>query len=136
MLSVCTKPAPMPMPIEESLAILAHELRGPLATIVLALEAIPSDGQAEPAARLARSIAERQARQAIRIFDDLFDVCASSREQLPLRKEVVELATIVAGATETTAYLLAARGHRLSVSLLTESVFLLADPLRLEQVLT
>src|SRR5436190_1492212 len=66
----------------------------------------------------------------------LFDLCAGSRDRLPLRKEVVELAAIVTGATETTAHLLAARGHRLTVSLPAGPVFLVADPLRLEQVLT
>jgi signal transduction histidine kinase len=72
----------------------------------------------------------------MQLVDDLFDLCAGSRDRLPLRKEVVELAAIVAGATETTAHLLAARGHRLTVSLPTGPVFLVADPLRLEQVLT
>jgi signal transduction histidine kinase len=72
----------------------------------------------------------------VRVIEDLFDLCAGSRDSLPLRKEVVELAGIVAGATETTAHLLAGRGHRLTVSLPAEPVFLVADPLRLEQVLT
>jgi signal transduction histidine kinase len=134
MLSVCTKPAPVPMSMDESLATLAHELRDPLATILFALDAIPGDG--DPAARLARTIAENQARRAVRLVDDLFDLCAGSRDRLPLRKEVVELAAIVSAATETTAHLLAARRHRLTVSLPTEPLFLVADPLRLEQVLT
>jgi signal transduction histidine kinase len=122
--------------LDESLATLAHELREPLATILLALEAIPGEGDGDPAARQARTIAERQARRAVRMVDNLFDLCAGSRDRLPLRKELVELAAIVAGATETTAHLLAARGQRLTVSLPAEPVFLVADPLRLEQVLT
>jgi signal transduction histidine kinase len=81
-------------------------------------------------------IAERQARRAVRMVDDLFDLCAGSRDKLPLHKELVQLAAVVAGATETTAHLLAAREHRLTVSLPAEPVFLVADPLRLEQVLT
>ncbi len=133
-LCVSTKPAPVPMPLDESLATLAHELRSPLATILLALEVMSGDG--DPSARRARRIAERQARRAVQLVDDLFDLCAGSRDRLTLRKEVVELATVVAGATETTAHLLAARGHRLTVSLPTGPVFLVADPLRLEQVLT
>jgi signal transduction histidine kinase len=136
MLSGPTKPAPLPMPTDESLATLAHELRDPLATILLALEAMPCDGDGDPAARRARTIAEHQARRAVRLVDDLFDLCAGSRDRLPLRKEVVELAAVVTGATDTTAHRLAARGHRLTVSLPAEPVFLVADPLRLEQVLT
>ena len=134
MLGISTKPALVPTPMDECLATLAHELRDPLATILFALEAISGDG--DPAARQARTIVERQARRASRIVDDLFDFCAGSCDRLSLFKEVVELAAIVAGATETTAHLLAARGHRLTVSLPAEPVFLVADPLRLEQVLT
>jgi signal transduction histidine kinase len=134
MCSVTTKPASLPVPTDESLATLAHELRGPLATILFALEAIPGDS--DPAARRARSIAEHQARQAVRLVDDLFDLCAGSRNSLPLRKEVVDPAAIVARAIEATAHLLAARRHRLTVSLPSRPVVLFADPLRMEQVLT
>jgi signal transduction histidine kinase len=134
MLDVSTKPAPVPMPVDEWLATLAHELRDPLTSILFALEALSGDG--DPAARRVREIAQHQAQRVVRIVDDLFDLCAGSRDRLPLRKEVVELAAIVQGATETTAHLFAARGHRLTVSLPAEPVFLVADPLRLEQVLT
>jgi signal transduction histidine kinase len=134
MLGVPTKPAPVPLPPDEALATLAHELRDPLNTIVLALELNSDNG--DPAARRALTIAAHQARRAVRIVDDLFDLCAGSRDSLPLRKELVELAAVVAGAREVTAHLLAARGHRLTVALPAEPLFLVADPLRLEQVLT
>jgi signal transduction histidine kinase len=120
--------------MDEALATLAHELRGPLATILLALEAIPGDD--DPAARKARAIAEHQARRAVRMVDDLFDLCAGSLDRLSLCKEPVGLAAVVARATEATAHLLAARRHRLTVSLPDGPLFLVADPLRLEQVLT
>jgi signal transduction histidine kinase len=134
MLGNPTKPAPAPLPIDEVLATLAHELRDPLATILLALDLHSGDG--DPAARRALTAAAHQARRAVRIIDDLFDLCAGSRGRLTLRKEVVELAEVVAGGTEATAHRLAARGHRLTVSLPAEPVYLEADPLRLEQVLT
>src|SRR5262245_52538702 len=124
MLAVPTKPAPVPVPTDESLATLAHELRDPLATILLALETIAGHRDGDPAARQALTIAEHQARRAVRVVDDLFGLCAGSRDRLPLCKEVVELAAIVAGATEATAHLLASRGHRLTVSLPPEPVFL------------
>jgi signal transduction histidine kinase len=120
--------------MDESLATLAHELREPLATILFALAAIPGDGDGDPVAQRARAIAEHQARRAMQMVDDLYDLCAGSMNKLLLCKEVVELEAIVTGATETTAHLLAARGHRLTVSLPPKPVFLLADPLRLEQV--
>jgi signal transduction histidine kinase len=121
---------------EESLATVAHELREPLAAIVFALEAIPDDGDADPATQRIRTNVKRQARRAVQIVEDIFDICAVSRGTLPLRKEVVELAEIVAGATETTRHLLDSRNHQLTVTLPSEPVLLHADPLRLEQVLT
>jgi signal transduction histidine kinase len=72
----------------------------------------------------------------VRLVDDLFDLCAGTRDRLPLRKEVVELAAVVEGARETTAHLLAARGHRLTVSMPAGPVLLVADLTRMEQVLT
>jgi signal transduction histidine kinase len=120
--------------MDEWLGTLAHELRDPLAAILLAMETISGDDNSS--ALRARAIVEHQTRRALRIVDDLFDLYASSLDRLPLRKAVVELAAIVAGANETTAHLLAARGHRLTVSLPAESVSLVADQLRLEQVLT
>src|SRR5580704_14526790 len=133
MLGNATMPAPAPLPTGEALATLAHELRDPRAAILLALELHAGDG--DPAARRTLTMAAHQARRAVRIVDDLFDLCAGSRDSLPLCKEVVELAAVVAGATEATAHLLAARGHRLTVSLPAGPVSLLADPVRLEQVL-
>src|SRR4051794_8593738 len=123
------------MPLDESLATLAHELRDPLATVVLALEVLAGDCSRDQAARKAYTIAEHQARRAVRIVDDLFDLCAGSRDRLPLHKEGVGLGEIVKGATEATAHRFAERGHRLTVSLPSERVSLIADALRLEQVL-
>jgi signal transduction histidine kinase len=120
---------------DESLATVAHELREPLAAIVFALEAIPDDCDADPATQRIRLSVKRQARRALQMFEDLFDVCAVSRGALPIGKEVVDLAEIVAAAAETAGHLLESRHHQLTVTLPTELVFLLADPLRLVQVL-
>jgi signal transduction histidine kinase len=133
MLGNVTMPAPVPPPTGEALATLAHELRDPLAAILLALELHSGDGN--PAAPRTLTMAAHQARRAVRIVDDLLDLCAGFRDSLPLCKEVVELAAVVTGATEATAHLLAARGHRLMVSLPAGPVSLVADPVRLEQVL-
>src|SRR5438876_9201394 len=124
MLIDATMPAPAPLPTGEALATLAHELRDPLAAIVSALELHSGDG--DLAARRTLAMAAHQARRAVRIVDDLFDLCAGSRDSLPLCKEAVDLAAGVAGATEATAHLMAARGHRLTVSLPTGPVALVA----------
>jgi signal transduction histidine kinase len=121
---------------DEALATVAHELREPLAAILFALEATPDDRDGDPAAQRIRLSVLRQARRALQLVEDLFNICAVSRGMLPVRKEVVDLAEIVAGATETASHLLDARHHQMTVTLPAEPVLLLADPQRLEQVLT
>ncbi len=133
MLREATMPAPVQLRTSEALATVAHELRDPLAAIISALE-LHSE-ESDPIARRTLTMAAHQARRAVRIVDDLFDLCAGSWDNLPLNKETVELTAVIAGATEATAHLMAARGHRLTVSLPAEPVYLVADPVRLEQVL-
>jgi signal transduction histidine kinase len=123
-------------PDDERLATLAHELRSPLATVLLALDVIAGGRDNDPDTRRAGDIARRQARRAVQLIDDLFDLCAGSRRKLTLRKEVVNLAGVVAAAVETVSHVVAVRGHRLTVALPPEPVELHADALRLEQVLT
>jgi signal transduction histidine kinase len=134
MLAELTMPAPAPLAMGEALATLAHELRDPLATVVLALEV--HSGDHDPSARWALTMAAHQAPRAARLVDDLFDLCAGSRGSLPLRPELVELASVVTAAVEATAHRLSTRGHRLTVALPAKPLYLVADPLRLEQVLT
>jgi signal transduction histidine kinase len=134
MCNVSMQPALQAMPVDEGVGIVAHELRDPLAAVLMALAAIPDDG--DPATQRTCRMAEHQMQRVLRIIDDLFDLRAASLDRLSLHQEMVALATIVADATETTAHRLAARGHRLTVSLPNEPVLLFADSLRLEQVLT
>jgi signal transduction histidine kinase len=119
---------------DESLATVVHELRTPLTTILFAVGLIP-EGR-DRATREACSIVKRQVWRAVRLVDDLFDVCAVSRGTLSVRKELVDLASVIANVTETTAHVIEGRGHRLTVTLPSGPVPLLADPLRLEQVIT
>ena len=121
--------------LDELLGTLAHELRSPLVTILSAAQ-VANECDLEPPARRALAVMERQSRQALGIIDDLFDLCAGAGGKLTLRKEVVDLAELVAAATETAGHLLAARQHRLTVSLPPGPVPLEGDPLRLAQVLT
>jgi signal transduction histidine kinase len=121
--------------LDELLGTLAHELRNPLATLLSGVYVI-KECHIDPAARRALAVMERQSQQAMRLVDDLFDLCAGSLGKLALRKETVNLAEVVAEATETASHCLSARRHRLSVSLPSEAVYLEADPLRLAQVLT
>jgi signal transduction histidine kinase len=122
--------------LDELLGTLTHELRSPLGAIVSAAQVVANGCDLEPLVRRALTVMERQAHQALRIIDDLFDLCAGAEGKLSLRKEVVGLADLVAAATETAGHLLAARQHRLTVSLPPGPVSLEGDPLRLQQVLT
>jgi signal transduction histidine kinase len=113
-----------------------HEPGNPLAVILSALEAIPDGRDGDPATQRARMIVKHQARRAVRIIEDLFAVRALHPETPSIHTEIVDLAEIVAGATEAVGHLLDSRGHRLTVTLPSEPVPLLVDPQRLEQVLT
>ena len=136
---LCPRPRGLGMAqpcLDELLGTLAHELRSPLVTIVSAAQVVANGCDVGPPARRALAVMERQSQQALRLIDDLFDLCAGAGGKLSLRKEVVRLADVVATATETASHLLAARQHQLIVSLPPEPVYLEGDPLRLAQVLT
>src|SRR4051812_14095452 len=136
MLHAPTPPSPPQAHVGELLGTLAHELRSPLVTIVSAAQVIANAYDVGPPVRRALAVMERQSRQALRLIDELFDVCAGTEGKLSLRKERVGLADVVAAATEPAGPLLAARHHLLTVSLPPGSVSLDGDSLRLEQVLT
>src|SRR5262249_6759821 len=120
---------------DEFLAILAHELRNPLAPILNAVTVLRLLGSQEPAILQARDIVERQARQLARLVDDLLDVTRISQGRLELRKERLELTPVVTQAVQTSQPSIDFRKHTLSVSLPREPVWLEADRVRLVQVL-
>ena len=113
---------------------LAHELRNPLAPIRNGLQVMKmASGNAE-AVEQARSMMERQMAVMVRLIDDLLDVSRITRGKLELRKERVELASIIQSAVEGSRPLIEASGHRLTVFLPPEPLQLDADPTRLAQV--
>jgi len=117
------------------LALLAHELRNPLAPILNAVGLIAScEGNGEVVHQAAR-VVERQVHQMARLLDDLLDVSRISRGKLRLRKEIVYLAELVERAVQTSRPLIEARGHQLTVSLPEEPIAVEGDATRLEQVL-
>ena len=120
---------------DEFLALLAHELRNPLAPIRNALQILRLSTAPEVGER-ARATMERQVAQMVRLIDDLLDVSRISRGKLQLRRERVTLTAIVDSALETASPLMEAGGHQLSVALPAEPVYLQADVTRLAQVLS
>jgi signal transduction histidine kinase len=129
-------PEATPLNLDELLGTVAHELRSPLATVLTGVYLMSSECDLDPVARQALRVVEHQSERALRLVDDLFDLCAGGLGKLSLCKEVVAIADVAARAIETAGHLLTARRHRLTVSLPPEPLCLEADPLRLEQILT
>jgi CheY-like chemotaxis protein len=119
----------------EFLAVLAHELRNPLAPIRNALQMLRQKFPADEETQWAQDVIERQVQQMTRLVDDLLDVSRITRGKIQLQKERVEVAAIVSRAAEVVQPFMDARGHQFTVSLPSEPIFLDADPIRLAQVL-
>jgi PAS domain S-box-containing protein len=120
----------------EFLAILAHELRNPLAPIrsatrILCLPASDAQSRAWAAA-----IVERQVKTMARLLDDLLDVSRISRSMLRLQKQRVTLAAVIDDAVEMVRPMFEARQHTLLQHRPDHPVELEVDPVRLAQVLT
>ena len=120
---------------DEFLAMLAHELRNPLAPIRNSLQILKMSRVDAATAQKTMEIMERQVHQLVRLVDDLLDVSRVMRGKIELRKEPVELATVLARAVETAKPLIEVQGHQLDVSVPQESLLLDADPVRLAQVI-
>jgi signal transduction histidine kinase/CheY-like chemotaxis protein len=119
---------------DEFLATLAHELRNPLAPMVNALTLMEANDAPPETSRTARAIINRQLSHMIRLVEDLLDVSRISRGKLTIRKELVDLGSVMKSAVDTVRPLLAAKDQSLSISLPEEAVHLQADPVRLSQV--
>ncbi len=119
---------------DEFLATLAHELRNPLAPIRNSLQILKMPRLDAETIERSREMMERQVQHLVRLVDDLLDVSRVMRGKIELRKEPIELASIVARAVEMVQPLLDAQSHQLTVTLPPESLQLDADPIRLAQV--
>jgi PAS domain S-box-containing protein len=119
---------------DEFLAMLAHELRNPLAPVRNALAILRLKGGETPELQWAREVIDRQVVQMTRLIDDLLDVSRITTGKIELRREPVPLANIVAGAVEASRPLIDQAGHELSIDLPPEPVWLHADLVRLAQV--
>jgi PAS domain S-box-containing protein len=119
---------------DEFLATLAHELRNPLAPIRNAVQALMMKDSDDSDLRWCREVIDRQVRYMARLMDDLLDVSRITHGKLELRKERIDVASVVQGAVETSRPLIEERRQRLTVELPPEPVWLDADPVRLAQV--
>lgn len=119
----------------EFLAMLAHELRNPLAPLRNSIEILKSVPADDPRAARAKDLIERQSRTLTRLVDDLLDMARISRGQVQLRRESLGLQPIITRAVETVRDAIDSRGHKLTVELPSEEIEVVGDATRLEQVL-
>src|SRR6185295_8849105 len=117
-------------------AMLSHELRNPLSSIVNAMHLMRLQrGDENPIQEQARTILERQVAQLTRLVGDLLEVSRVATGQLRLHLESIDLRGVVTVAVEATRAAVERRGHEIAVALPPQPVWLQADPARLEQVI-
>ena len=119
---------------DEFLAMLAHELRNPLAPIRNAVELQQTLVHDNPLFGKTREILERQSAHLTRMVDDLVDVARLERGKMALQRAPVELNGVVASAIEAALPQVQARGHQVQIDLCAEPLVLDADPTRIEQI--
>jgi len=120
---------------DEFLAMLAHELRNPLAPIRTGLDLMKHPGADESMRAQARDVMERQVAHMVRLIDDLLDVSRIARGRLELRRSRIDLREAVRQALETSRPLIDASGHALAVDLPEDPVWIDADLTRIAQAL-
>lgn len=116
------------------LATLSHELRNPLASIGHALGTLRLSGEDGSDTHEALAVIERQFAHLVRLLDDLLEVSRITCGKIDLRKQPVELSSIIQGALETIRPQIAAADLRLFIHLPREPLWLSADPVRLTQI--
>ena len=118
---------------DEFLAMLAHELRNPLAAISNAV-AVMSLTDAQEHRDYSMQAIQRQSRHLSRIIDDLLDISRINLGKFVLRREILDATTILDSAARTVKTLVEARDHTLEVAIDRGNLWVDADPTRLEQV--
>jgi two-component system CheB/CheR fusion protein len=121
---------------DEFLAMLAHELRNPLAPIRNALQIVRQVGTSGPVAERALEVVERQVKNLAHLVDDLLDVSRITGGKINLQKERVRVKEAIQRVAEMYGPAMAARGLHFSVSVPSRPLYLEVDPTRLEQILS
>ena len=119
---------------DEFLAMLAHELRNPLAPIRTAVQLLRLRELGPAQQTFARDVIERQVEHLVTLIDDLLDVSRITRGMIALRREAVLVDAIIARAVETARPIVDARRHELTVELPDELITVDGDKTRLVQV--
>ena len=121
---------------DEFLAILAHELRNPLAPIRYALSIARQARLTDAQRKRSDEVIERQVEHMSRLLDDLLDVSRIARGHVELRRKWIDLTSVIGAAIDAARPLLDRKEHTLSLDLPREALRLEADPVRLTQILS
>jgi signal transduction histidine kinase len=121
---------------DEFIAILAHELRNPLAPIRAAVDIMSLMSLEHAQLKWAREVIDRQTTHLSRLVDDLLDVSRISRGTINLNKEVLTLRTILDRSVEAAQPIITSRNHVLEIECSTDMATVQGDPTRLVQILS
>lgn len=118
----------------EFLAMLAHELRNPLAPIRNAVHVLQANQQVDGELQWAADIIGRQVDHMARLMDDLLDISRIARGKVSIQQDNVPLAAVIERSIETSRPLIDVMQHRLMVELPTQPIALRGDMVRLAQI--
>ena len=121
---------------DEFLAMLAHELRNPLAAIANAAQLSLRPEADEAAQQWSKEVIARQVKNLSRMIDDLLEVSRINRGKIQLKKEPLHVGPVIARAVDSVSHLIEERAHELNISVATGPMRVHADPTRLEQIIT
>ena len=121
---------------DEFLATLSHELRNPLAPIRTAAQILAAREITPQQLQWAQSVIQRQVGHMALLLDDLLDIARITQDKLDIRTELVSINSVVDSAIEAVRPLIDAKNHHLSVTLPSEALTVVADRLRLSQILS
>jgi len=121
---------------DEFLAVLAHELRNPLAAILNGVATLDRIGSASPDAVRVRDIVRRQSEHLTGVLEELLDVARIGQRKIELHRQPLDMRTIVQQAFEADRHRFEARRQRVVVTPASEPVIVLGDPVRLQQIVS
>ncbi|HEY3391729.1 MAG TPA: ATP-binding protein [Lacipirellulaceae bacterium] len=119
---------------DEFLAMLSHELRNPLSAVLNASQLLAHGPAIGDHAKLASDVIVRQSRQMARLLDDLLDVSRFTQGKIDIRKQIVDLRSLVQDVVEAIRPELEDRRHALELQIGEEPLFIEGDPSRLLQI--
>ncbi len=120
----------------EFLAVLAHELRNPLAPIRHGLDLLRLQSNNQAMSSEVRDMLDRQVNQMVRLVNDLLDIARITSGKVALRKQRAEMSDLIKVAVETSMPLIDASKHHLTVSIADGPIPVDVDPERITQVVS